>query len=903
LSDYVGKIISHYRIYELIGRGGMGVVYKAEDTKLKRTVALKFLPPVFSFDQEAKKRFINEAQAASALQQHNICTIHEISESSDGQLFIVMDYYEGQTLNDRLKKSKLKLDEFFNLAAQIAEGISWAHKFGIIHRDIKPANILITKDGVAKILDFGLAKLSGQTMMTKMGSTMGTVAYMSPEQARGEDVDHRTDIWSFGVVMYEMLTGKPPFSSEYEQAMIYSILNEEIKPISPIEPDTNPELDTLIMDCLEKDLNERCQSAAEIRRKLKLLSSTTNSSKIKSVSKAKKVLLQTENQTKLVESSSRKWKWFAVALMVLMAIALTFFLIKQLSEPLEVDLSIYKFTPIATDAEPEWGASWSPDGSSIAYLKTVNGYDQIFIRKLDNPLPNQITFLDKKDATRPFWSPDGSLIYFISNLDLCSTSLTGGEPKKILDSVYAATISPNSEIIAYCRIENIKRGDSQNSSDYQRSIYIYSLIDSSNRKYQPSSFELFGRYYPNNINFSPDGKKIGFSTWANDAKNVEFWILDWTDWENTNARKTFLMSELSFPSSFSWFPDSRNIVLSIGRGGLDKSDLGIGDTEKGQLVILISAIKGEYNGGSLSPDGKQIALTRTRFDDNIISIPYDGTQPKFLMATSQKEMSLSFSDDGSRSVYITNRNGNDEIWLRNNEEDIRPIFTTQDFPDIAEARFPVVNISPDGNLIAFEVWGKEFSGKIFIAPSAGGKAVRLLKGDNREELKSWSPDGKFLLVELNERGNSVLATVKIGAQEPPNILKNSNKGESFQHASFSPDGRWIYYYGSNNNNRIKLISPDGKIERIINKPRQISNLDLVTWSKDGFEFYIISIAGDLISLYRLNINSQNIIFVAEHRVDYQIYPPGYLSPNGTSIIAATRETKSDIWLFEGFPQP
>jgi serine/threonine protein kinase len=899
----IGSTVSHYKILGKLGGGGMGVVYKAEDTKLKRTVALKFLPPVFSFDKEAKQRFINEAQAASALQQHNICTIHEINETHDGQLFIVMDYYEGQTLGDKLKKSKLRLEEFFRISTQIAEGISWAHKFGIIHRDIKPANILITKDGVVKILDFGLAKLSGQTMMTKMGTTLGTVAYMSPEQARGEDVDHRTDIWSFGVVMYEMLTGKPPFSSEYEQAMIYSILNEEIKPISSNKPDINPELDTLIMDCMEKDLNERCQSAAEIRRKLKFLSSTTSSSKIKSVSQAKKVLLQTENQTKPIESSSKKWKWFAIPLMVLMAIALTFLSIKQLSEPLEVDLSKYKFSPIATDVEPEMNVTWSPDGKSIAYIKPVNGYYQIFIRKLDNPLPNQITFLDKADATRPFWSPDGNLIYFISNLDLYSTALTGGEPKKILDSVYAATISPNAKMIAYCRIENIRRRDSKNSSDYQRSIYIYSLIDSSNRKYQPSSFELFGRYYPNNINFSPDGKKIGFSTWGNDAKNVEFWILDWTDWENTNARKTFLTTELSFPSSFSWFPDSRNIVLSIGRGGLDKSDLGIGDTEKGQLVILISAIKGEYNGGSLSPDGKQIALTRTRFDDNIISIPYDGSQPKFLMATSQKEKSLSFSDDGSRSVYITNRNGNDEIWLRNNKEDIRPIVTMQDFPDIADVAFPVVNISPDGNLIAFEVWGNEFSGKIFIAPSTGGKAVRLLKGDNREELKSWSPDGKFLLVELNERGNSVLATIKVGAQEPPNILKNSNKGESFQFASYSPDGKWIYYYGSNNNNRIKLISPDGKIENIINKPQQISNLDLVTWSKNGSEFYIISTSGDVIRLYSLNIYTENISFIAEHKVDYQIYPPGRLSPDGNSIIATAEETKSDIWLFEGFPQP
>lgn len=899
----IGQTISHYKILEKLGSGGMGVVYKAEDTKLKRTVALKFLPPVFSFDKEAKQRFINEAQAASALQQHNICTIHEINETQDGQLFIVMDYYEGQTLGDKLKKSRLRLEEFFSISTQIAEGISWAHKIGIIHRDIKPANIFITKDGVVKILDFGLAKLTGQSMMTKMGSTVGTVAYMSPEQARGEDVDHRTDIWSIGVVMYEMLTGKPPFNSEYEQAMIYSILNEEIKPISSIKSEINPELDTLIMDCLEKDPNERCQSAAEIRRKLKLLAGTTSSSKIKSVSQVKKVLLQTENETSTIESASKKWKWFAIPLMVLMAIALTFLLIKQLSEPLDVDLSKYNFTPIATDNEPERNVAWSPDGKSIAYIKPVDGYYQIFIRKLDNPLPNQITFLDKEDATRPFWSPDGSLIYFISNLDLCSTSLNGGEPKKILDSVYAATISPNSEIIAYCRIENISRKDSTNSGDYKRSIYIYSLIDGSKRKYLPSPFELFGRYTGNSMQFSPDGKKIGFSAWGNDAKDVEFWILNWPGGENAEARKIFLTSELSFPSSFSWFPDSRNIILSIGRAGFRYSDLILGNTETGQLIYLISAVKGEYNGGSLSPDGKKIALTKSYYNDNIISLPCDGSNPKFLIATSQQEMSLSFSADGARSVYITNRNGNDEIWLRNNEEDIRPVVSTFEFQDIKDVFFPIVEISPDGKYIAFEVWGKEISGKIFIAPSAGGKAVQLLKGDDREELKSWSPDSKFLIVELNDQGNSVLAIVKVGAQEPPSIIKNSNKGESFQFASWSPDGKWISYYGIHNNNRINLISPDGKIERIINKPQQISNLDLVTWSKNGSEFYIISTSGDVIRLYSLNIYSENISFIAEHKVDYQIYPPGYLSPDGKSIIATVQETKSDIWLFEGFPQP
>ena len=200
----IGQIISHYRIIEQLGCGGMGVVYKAEDTRLNRIIALKFLPPELTRDKEAKQRFIHEAQAASSLQHHNICTIHDIDETEDGQMFICMDSYEGETLKEKITKGPLKIDETINIAIQLAEGLQCAHDHGIIHRDIKPANIFITKAGEVKILDFGLAKLTGRSIITKMGSTVGTVDYMSPEQTRGENIDHRTDIWSFGIVLYEM---------------------------------------------------------------------------------------------------------------------------------------------------------------------------------------------------------------------------------------------------------------------------------------------------------------------------------------------------------------------------------------------------------------------------------------------------------------------------------------------------------------------------------------------------------------------------------------------------------------------------------------------------------------------------------------------------------------------------
>ena len=255
----IGKTISHYRITRELGAGGMGVVYEAVDTKLDRTVALKFLPPESTRDPEAKARFIHEAKAASALDHPNVCTIHEIGETDDGQLFLAMARYKGETLKERIAKGPLPVEEAMDITRQVAEGLAKAHEREIVHRDIKPANIFLTSDGLVKILDFGLAKLSSMTKFTKTGSTMGTAAYMSPEQARGEQVDRRSDLWSLGVIFYEMLSGSTPFQAEFDQAIIYAILNHE-----PDELEGQDENILGLMDrLLAKDLQERYPTAED----------------------------------------------------------------------------------------------------------------------------------------------------------------------------------------------------------------------------------------------------------------------------------------------------------------------------------------------------------------------------------------------------------------------------------------------------------------------------------------------------------------------------------------------------------------------------------------------------------------------------------------------------------------
>jgi serine/threonine-protein kinase len=258
-----GETISHYQVLEHLGGGGMGVVYRARDLKLKRLVALKVLPPDLTRDAEAKERFMQEAQAASSLDHHNICTIYEIDEAGDGRLFMVMALYDGETLRDRLRRGPLSIDQALDIGLQLAQGLGKAHAAGIVHRDVKPANLIVTTDGVLKILDFGIAKLIGQTGMTGAGTTLGTVAYMSPEQTRGESVDERTDLWAAGAVLYEAISGQPPFGGEVAVAVATAIQQREPVPLTSLRSGVPLDVERLVGRALTKARDERFQTAAD----------------------------------------------------------------------------------------------------------------------------------------------------------------------------------------------------------------------------------------------------------------------------------------------------------------------------------------------------------------------------------------------------------------------------------------------------------------------------------------------------------------------------------------------------------------------------------------------------------------------------------------------------------------
>ena len=266
----IGQTISHYRVTAKLGEGGMGVVYKAEDTKLERTVALKFLAPRLLEDEEARKRFHREAKAAAGLSHPNICTIHEISEEG-GQTFLVMEFIEGESLDPKIERGPLSLKEALGFARQVADGLAAAHAKGVVHRDIKPGNLLVTPEGRVKILDFGLALPTEGSKLTKLDTTVGTVAYMSPEQAQGMEVDYRTDLWALGCVTYEMVRGQRPFQGVYDQALVYEIVNQEPEPLTGVRTGVPMELEWIVGKCLAKDREDRYGRAEDMMLDLRTL--------------------------------------------------------------------------------------------------------------------------------------------------------------------------------------------------------------------------------------------------------------------------------------------------------------------------------------------------------------------------------------------------------------------------------------------------------------------------------------------------------------------------------------------------------------------------------------------------------------------------------------------------------
>src|ERR1041384_4243643 len=427
----IGQTISHYKILEKLGEGGMGVVYKALDTKLNRTVALKFLPHRLIQSETDRTRFTQEAQLAATLNHPNICTIYDIAEH-DGELFIAMEFVDGQTLRE--KKGTIGFKQAIDIGVQLADGLAAAHEKGIVHRDIKPENIMIRKDGIAQIMDFGLAKIRGTiTRLTKEGSTVGTAGYMSPEQVQGQDADHRSDIFSLGVVLYELFTGQPPFKGVHETALAYEIVNVDAAPMSSVKSELDPSLDAIILECLEKDPNERAQSAKQVAIDLKRYKRESSRSRASRITAAMPIpKLDSPLRDAAPQLRVRGWRtffWPAVSGLLALALVAAIVMLKgrdtQSHSPVRFAITLPRDQVI--DLVTYSAAAISPAGSRIVYEAS----GKLYQRKIENfeaeALPGT------EDATSPFMSPDGKWAGFFAEGKAKKIPLSGGPPVVITD--------------------------------------------------------------------------------------------------------------------------------------------------------------------------------------------------------------------------------------------------------------------------------------------------------------------------------------------------------------------------------------------------------------------------------------------------------------------------------------
>jgi len=430
----IGESILHYKIIEKLGEGGMGVVYKAQDTKLDRIVALKFLPTHSLGNDDDRKRFETEAKAAAALNHPNIATVYEINDH-EGDTFIAMEFVDGDTLEDKIKKAPLKIKDAIRIAKQVADGLAAAHEKDIFHRDIKGSNVMITPKGVVKIMDFGLAKMSSATIVTKAGMTLGTVGYMSPEQSKGEVVDHRTDIWSLGVVFYEMIAGVRPFKGEYETALVYSILNVDPEPLTGLRTGVPMDLEKIINKLLAKDPDERYQNIIELPVDLK----NVNLKDVGTSAIGSSVVTQSNAVGAKSIQRSFEWKSGVIASIVTAAVIFLIMWVITGSNQVQDNRDLIQFQFEHEQSNSIMNSlhgnqiAISPNGRIIVYIANIPGsaVNALYKRDLRS---NDITMLEgTENAYNPFFSPDGNWIAFNDGVHLKRMRIEGSSPLNIAE--------------------------------------------------------------------------------------------------------------------------------------------------------------------------------------------------------------------------------------------------------------------------------------------------------------------------------------------------------------------------------------------------------------------------------------------------------------------------------------
>ncbi len=897
LLSEVAPTISHYRILSRLGAGGMGEVYLAEDARLDRKVALKVLPNDSAPDQKRMRRFLQEAKLASSLSHPNICVIHEVGETDNHLPFIAMEYIEGQTIAERIKGRALAPSEIIEIGIQVADALDEAHSRGITHRDIKPANLMVTGRGKVKVLDFGLAKAAAATgpfpitdittqANTEPGLLMGTVQYMSPEQALGREVDHRTDIFSLGVALYEMTTGRLPFYGTTASETIDKIIHAQPEAIARFNYDIPAELERIIRKALRKDVEARYQTAKDLLVDLRNLkqemevedllersltpgssgsvsiAQATGDSPIR-ISETRYARTATSSEYSAVEIRRRRRGAAIIAAITIIVLAVIGFALYKLlgRDKAPAPFQTTKITKITTNGNAD-GAAISPDGKYVAYVMNEGGKQSLWISQV--AIASNIRIIAPAEAH--YWdltfSPDGNYIYYgMAGKDtppaIYQVPVLGGSPKKALgDLSNPVRFSSDGKRIAFVR----------NDINKKESFLFIANADGSDE-------QLLGtRSYPSSYGlpaWSPDAKSIVCSTGGNDSNGlsvIEINLADRTErtiptrkWQEAyhlgwlSDGSGLIMAAKDYNSSYAqiWFisyPDgqTRKITNELSDYGLVSltadsrtlvtmqmqrlSNVWVTPGRDARKAMPITSGAGRYFDMAWTPDGHLLYASDASGNADIWEMNADGTGQKQLTSGAGRNYGPTASPDGRYIVFHSNRNGTWNIWRMDRDGSNAKQLTN----DSEDSNWP--QVSPDGQWVVYQRAGNGALETLWKVSIGGGAAMALT--DKVSVRPSISPDGKMIACWYwNEESDSSvgIALIPIDGGPPIKFLAISPTTVAgwFAPLRWTADGRALTYVESRAGaDNIWQISLDGK------KPVELTDfksdrIETFNWSRDG----------------------------------------------------------------------